>query len=262
MIGFGSIGRAVIELMPEAERNQCVGILVRAGKKSVFRDDPKVGTLVSADLQEILGMRPSVVVECAGHGALFDYGLEVLRAGCDLLAVSSGALADERLEKELREASLQGQRRVIIPAGAIVGIDGIAAAAVGGLSEVIYRGCKPPAAWRGSPAESLVQLEGLEEQTVFFQGSARQAARQYPKNANVAATVALAGLGFEKTKVKLVADPGLTANRHEVTACGAFGSLSLAVDGKHSPTNPRTSMQTAYSVVRCLRNELGSGVCL
>ena len=124
----------------------------------------------------------------------------------------------------------------------------------GELTQVTYRGRKPPQGWRGSPAESKLDLDALSEASTHFRGSARDAALEYPKNANVAASVALAGIGFDATVVELIADPGITRNVHEIVAEGEFGRCEFHIEGKSLPDNPRSSAITAMSVVREILN--------
>ncbi len=145
----------------------------------------------------------------------------------------------------------------MLPAGAIGGIDAIAAMRLGGLDAVRYRSRKPPAAWRGSPAEKVADLDKLTSRTVLYRGTAGEAALLYPQNANVAAAVALAGLGFDATEVELVADPEAPGNVHEIEAEGAAGRFAIQLQGKPSRTNPKTSALAALSVARALHQSGG-----
>ena len=104
------------------------------------------------------------------------------------------------------------------------------------------------------PADTVLDLDSLREPAVFYRGNAREAARDYPRNANVAATLALATLGFERTEVELMADPAAGGNLHEIEAVSDVGSITIRIEGRVSPDNPRTSMVTPYSVVRAVLN--------
>ncbi|TPG59686.1 aspartate dehydrogenase [Roseomonas nepalensis] len=211
---------------------------------------------VHAALEPFLAQAPDLVLECAGHGAVRAYAEAVLRAGRDLVVVSVGALADPALHDRLRAAAREGGARLVLPAGAIGGIDVLAAARASGLEEVSYIGRKPPRAWAGTRAEGLLDLGGLTEPATFFEGSARDAARDYPQNANVAATVALAGAGFDATRVRLVADPGIARNQHELVVRSAAVNFTIRLEGRPSAANPKTSLGAGYSVAREVLNRV------
>lgn len=262
LIGCGGIAQDVVAAFRSADTaagtaaNGCriVAALARPG-----RADKARAVLIGIDIVETLGdllaRRPKIVAEVAGQQAVDEYGEAVLRNGVDLLVISIGALADPALFERLKSAARAGDARLLLPAGAIGGIDAIAAMRIAGLQAVRYRSVKPPAAWRGSPAEQVVDLAKLTRRTVLYQGTAGEAALRYPQNANVAATLALAGLGFDATQVELVADPAATGNIHEIEAEGAAGRFAIRLEGKPSRHNPKTSALAALSVARALLNE-------
>lgn len=200
------------------------------------------------DPAELAAWKPSLVVECASHSAVREAVPVMLRMGIDTVIVSIGSLAEPDVLHDLEAAAVTGKSRLTIVSGAIGGLDVLRAAKLAGLSSVAYTGIKPPSAWKGSPAETFCDLTTIAKPTAFFEGSAEQAARLFPKNANVTAAVALAGIGFEKTKVALVADPTASFNCHQVTAEGAFGAFSIRLRNEPLPDNPKTSRLAALSV--------------
>jgi aspartate dehydrogenase len=117
---------------------------------------------------------------------------------------------------------------------------------------VTHRIIKPPAAWRGTAAEELVDLGALTTPNVFFSGTAREVAARFPANANVAVISALAGLGLDRTEVALVADPTVSRNCHQLTVRGDFGALNVLVENRPLAANPKSSELTALSVVRLI----------
>ncbi|MDE0522010.1 MAG: aspartate dehydrogenase [Boseongicola sp.] len=190
------------------------------------------------------------VVDCAGHGALRDHGPAILERGLDLVSVSVGALADAALSAKLEAAAMRGNTRLHLASGAIGALDCLQSARVGTLDKVTYVGRKPPCGWKGSPAESVTNLDAMQSGAVtHFVGSARDAALRYPRNANVAAAVALAGVGFDSTEVRLIADADIRENVHEIRARGDFGAFQFRVCGKSLPDNPRSSALAAMSVI-------------
>lgn len=211
-----------------------------------------------ADVEALIAERPDLVVECAGHDAVRDHVPALLRAGIDVAIVSIGALADDAVRTRLEAAADAGAARLILSSGALGGVDALAAARLAGLDEVVYTSRKPPLAWRGTPAEAVTALDRIACETVLFEGDARRAALAYPKNANVAAMVALAGPGFERTRVRLVADPAATGNTHELTVRSACLDMTISLTGRPMPDNPKTSTTTAYALAREVLNRVGA----
>jgi aspartate dehydrogenase len=259
VIGFGAIGSVLLGALSEQRGIEVVGILARAASASRVAATAPAAVRVVTTAADLLDLRPEIVVECAGHQGLRDHGEAVLRGGADLMVASVGALADAELEERLRAAAEKGGR-LLIPAGALAGLDALGAAKQAGLDSVEYTGRKAPKAWRGTRAETLVDLDRVAEPQVFFESDAREAALAFPKNANVVAAVALAGLGFEKTRVRLMVDPSASGNQHLVSAKGRFGEISTRVLAYTLPQNPKTSMLAPYSLVRALRMQVDSVV--
>jgi aspartate dehydrogenase len=255
IIGFGAIARDLIDILSaQDDAPDALSVLVRAERVEEVRQALGDRATVSADMAALLASRPDVVVECAGHGAVAAYGMEVLRNGTDLVVASVGALSDADLAARLAETARRTGAQCVVPSGAIGGIDALGAARLSGLASVSYTGTKPPAAWAGTPAEKACDLGALTEAFTFFEGTAREAAQAYPKNANVAATLALAGLGMDETTVSLVADPGATENVHSFNVASQAIEFSMRLVGKPSPLNPKTSRSTVYSIARAVVN--------
>jgi aspartate dehydrogenase len=251
LIGNGAIARLISQFCAvRADRFTIVGALglpsdtVSVGKHPVVQSWPALKAL-----------GPELVVECAGHGAVKAFAAQVLDDGIDLILASTGSLADAELWRTVKAAAERSTAQIKLPAGALPGIDALTAGRLAGLTKVTLRSSKPPHAWTGTPAEKSHDLAAIAAPTVIFSGNAREAALAFPKNANVAATAALAGLGFEETSVTLIADPGVTQNVHHLEAEGGFGKLVLEIQANPSPDNPKTSHMAALSIMRLLENE-------
>jgi aspartate dehydrogenase len=244
LIGLGTIARGALELLQPSDNVELVGAVVAHPEKA----RPGCGVRVCRAADELLALEPEVVVELAGHAALRCWGPTVLRAGIDLLMLSVGVLAEPDAERALLEAASTGGAQAVVLSGGIGGLDAIASARAGGLRRVTHTARKP--ARTLLPAEEAATLCEPRE---LFRGSVREGALLFPESINVAAAVALAGIGLDRTQVRVVADPGVDRNRHEVLAEGEFGQLRFEIANVPSEGNPKTGKLVAMSVVHALR---------
>ena len=251
ILGLGAMARQIVKrLCAEPLSNTTLAVLTRHGTTVT---SPAAQVEVFTELQSLLRWKPHLVVECAGHDAVTHVVPSLLEYGVDVVLASVGALADPDLRRALEAASRKGRSMLAYVSGAIGGLDVLSAARNAKLQRVTYIGRKPPTAWADSVAEQVCDLHALREPMSIFRGNAVDAARLYPKNANVAAAVALAGVGFETTRVELVADPLVSCNVHEVEALGAFGRFVLRLENEPLPDNPKTSWLAALSIEDAVR---------
>lgn len=239
LIGLGAIGRALVDLIARDRASPLVvvGALVR----DVVRHE-RDGVKTVASLSELMDLEPNVVAEAAGHSAVREWGPQCLRASIPLVMLSVGALADPSLEDELRACALEGDTRLELPSGGVGGLDVIASAANGGIDRVVHTLVKPPRALGVD----------VDARTVIFAGTAREAAAKFPQNANVAAAIAFAGVGLDRSQVVIVADPEATTNRSEIEVIGTFGRAAVVIDNKPSESNPKTAAIVAMSLKHAL----------
>ena len=253
LVGYGAIGQAVVAALQGDEALRISHVVVRRGKA------PQVAALLPPGIAAVesidaLDPRPDLLLEVASHSAVADFVPAALAAGIATAIVSTGALADDALRLRLEESAALGGTQLQLLSGAIGAIDALSAYREGRLKDVVYVGRKPPSGWRDTPAAAQFDLATLARATTIYEGTAREAARLYPKNANVAATVALAGLGFDRTRVRLVADPLAPGNVHRIEAASDAGTFAIELIGWPLPDHPRTSAMTVLSAVRALRD--------
>jgi aspartate dehydrogenase len=247
VIGLGAIGRPVAERLAAGAiaGAELVGVMRRAAPDGSSAGGVPGGCRL-ADLAAVVAAAPDVVVEAAGAEAFRAVVPALLARGIDVVAVSLAAMADVAVEAAVTTATATGGGRLLIASGAIGGLDALTAAREAGLDAVTLTQRKPPRAFPGRDLPAGVA-------TIVSDGSARDAALAFPKNANIAAAVALAGIGFDRTRVTVVADPAVDANIAELQARGAFGTLTVALANRPSPDNPSTARLAGLSVVAALR---------
>jgi aspartate dehydrogenase len=232
-------------------------VLVRPGRRTECEQKAHGRFRIVDALPDLLACKPRIVIEAAGHAAVAQFGAPILEGGCDLLLASVGALADSALAKRLATAAASGGAELWIASGAVAGLDGLLAARSAGLNSVTYTSLKGPDAWKGTPAQDVLGDEARAERVIFFSGSARQAALAYPQNANVGATIALASLGLDRTRVELGSDPDVNGPLGIIEADGAFGHFRFEILALASPTNPKTSALTGHSLVAAVCDGMG-----
>lgn len=257
IIGGGEIARLLIEHLGGAQADDA-RVVALAGRAPDSR-----GAALAArhGLEYVVGRAalaacaPDVVVEAASHQAVQEYGPALLEAGIPFIVLSGGALADDALRAGLEAAARRGNALLYVPSGGIGGLDALKAACAAGVDEVEIVVRKPPAAWRGiAYVETLgLDLAALAGETILFSGSARAGVPLFPANVNIAATLSMAGVGFDRTRLVVVADPALVRNTHSIAIRGPSGTIALRFESVPFPDNPKTAMLAAYSALAAVR---------
>ncbi|MFH0815348.1 MAG: aspartate dehydrogenase [Methanobacteriota archaeon] len=201
-----------------------------------------------------------LIVEAANQDAVIEFLPKALAARKDVLVLSVGALLNYDFRATCKDLATKNGRKIYIPSGAVAGIDGLGAAGEEQIDEVILMSYKPPAALEGAEyfKKRGIDLTKIDGPKVVFDGSAREAVKLFPKNINVAATISLAGLGFEKTRVKLVVDPKATKNTHRLIVKWKFGEIEAWTRNEPFPSNPRTSYLAALSAISAVKKIAGT----
>jgi aspartate dehydrogenase len=210
-----------------------------------FATPPRIVSLT--DLAEA-----DIVVEAAPAGLFEKIAEPAIEAARILVPASVGALLPRM--HLIRRAQETGAR-IIIPTGALLGLDAMRAAAEGPVESVTLETRKPPAGLAGAPylTQHGIDVADLTEPRLVFSGNAFEAANGFPANINVAAALALAGVGPARTRVEIWADPGITRNTHTIRVESAAARFTMTIEGIPSQDNPRTGMITPLSVLACLR---------
>ena len=233
-------------LIEDGQAGPCVVVAVLVRDRLRHLNAPPVTPSLFDSLDEVLGAKPDVVVEAAGHDAVRAHVPEVLRRGVDVLCISIGALADPGVLREITAAARAGRSRMLLASGAVGSLDALRAARTLGLNAVKHTIRKPLAALPDAPRPKA------DGDVLVFNGTARAAALQFPANANVVAAVGLAGLGLDETQVEIIGSSTAVRNTHEIHAAGAFGELAFQISNRPDPVNPRSSMLAAGSLAAAL----------
>ncbi len=257
IIGGGTIARLFLKHIRRGDlgRARVVAIVGRGGRSRGKHLAKAFRVPFVSGLKALLAAKPDVVVEAAAHEAVGEYGEPLLKKGIALIVLSCGALCDDALRKKLERAAAKSGALLSVPSGGIGGLDALKAACIAGVDEVTIAVTKPPAAWKGIPyVEKLrVDLDGLREARVLFEGPAREGVPHFPANVNIAAVLSLAGIGFDRTRLRAVADPALKYNTHTIDVKGRTGNFSIKLENVPAPDNPKTSWLACYSAPAALK---------
>ncbi|WP_287104276.1 aspartate dehydrogenase [Mesorhizobium sp.] len=258
LVGAGAIGQRLAELL--AQRPSSAIELVAVAERPVSSVKPwwPASVRLLTDPSDLAATRPDIVLEAASRQAVIEWGEPALRCARKFIVCSASALTDDSLLGTLLETARAAGSQLVVPHGALGGLQALSAASLLPLDTVTHTIRKPPEAWRGTMAETVADLETIAIATVLFDGSAREAASSYPANANAVVLSSLAGIGLDRTLVTLVADPAVSRNVHEVAARGAFGAFSFRIENEPMPANPKTSDMAALNLVRLLESEVGA----
>jgi aspartate dehydrogenase len=255
LVGCGAIGAEIAKAVDSGALDaKLVAVCDHNPETAAALIDSLQHKPVKARLEELVSLS-DVVVEAASQKAVPAIARAALEKGKRLMIMSVGALADREFFAEVKALAKEHGSLVYIPSGAISGLDGLKSASIGTIRTVTLTTTKNPSGLQGAPyiLENKIDLDALAGPTLIFEGSALQAVRAFPANVNVAATLFLAA-GESEVHVKVVADPGIHVNRHEILVEGDFGQISTKVENIPSPRNPKTSYLAALSAIATLRS--------
>jgi aspartate dehydrogenase len=250
--GFGAIGKVVARRLDQGIDGLTLAAV--AARNAARADEAMAGFRRKVAVVPLrrLSDHADIVVECAPAAVLRELAEPALAAGRIVMVLSCGALLDNF---DLVDLARRYGGRILVPSGALLGLDAVVAAAEGGISQVHMITRKPPQGLLGAPylEANGIDLGGLCEPKCVFSGTARDAARGFPANVNVAAALALAGIGPDRTTVEIWADPIVTRNIHRIEVEAEAARLSMQVENVPSAENPRTGRLTALSVIAALK---------
>jgi aspartate dehydrogenase len=258
IIGGGTIGRLFVEHIRRGDLGKDVTVVAIGGHRRGTRSEALATEFAipfSTETAALIAARPDVVIEAASHDAVRQSCGPLLENGIGVIVLSGGALCDDALRARLERAAHASGALLYVPSGGIAGLDALKAACVAGVDEVQITVMKPPPAWKEIDyVEQLgVDLDHLREPRTLFEGAARDGVPLFPANVNIAAVLSFAGIGLDRTRLKVIADPALTHNTHLIEIRGRTGNISIKVQNVPAPDNPKTAWLACYSALAALK---------
>jgi len=257
LLGGGTIARLVLQ---HQRRGELPGFEVVAicGRGATSRSAALASEYSVAHVSgtaALIEASPDVVLEAASHDGVREKLVPLLEAGISVVVLSAGALADDELRARAERAAAHTGALLYVPSGGIGGLDALKGACMAGVDEVTIQVAKPPAAWQEIPyvASLGLDLNSLTHATTLFEGTAREGVPLFPQNVNIAAVLALGGIGFDRTRLRVVADPSLKFNTHTIRVSGASGRFTVVLENVPAPSNPKTAWLACYSALAALK---------
>jgi len=259
IIGLGAIGREVANRIESGKvgEAQLVSLLCRDKNKNLLLSADQsehFKSIITDDIDEFFAAQPDIVIEAAGQPTLKHYGEMVLAKGIDLLVSSIGLFTDDRALTQFIETAERSGAKILLSTGALPAVDWMSAASLSEVNNISITQTKPVTSWKNTPAEEFIDLNSLQDPTCFFEETARESANLFPKSSNISAMLALATIGLDQTKVKLVADPTSEIMNTYIDFDSTVGKLQVNWQGVPSITNPSTSADVPLAIVKCIRN--------
>ncbi|MSP96826.1 MAG: aspartate dehydrogenase [Betaproteobacteria bacterium] len=257
LLGGGTIARLFLEHIRRGDlgRIDVTAVCGRSAESAGASLAKEYGVAFVVGVEALIASKPDVVVEAASHDAVREHLVRLLSARIAVIVLSGGALADDALRTAAETAAQDNDALLYVPSGGIGALDALKAACIAGVDEASIEVAKPPAAWKKIAfVEALgVNLDALREARVLFDGTAREGVPHFPQNVNIAAVLSMAGIGFDRTQLRVVADPALTHNTHTIRICGASGAITIVLENVPAPENPKTAWLACYSALAALK---------
>ena len=249
--GLGAVGLGVAQRLEAGIPGLALTAVAVRDKDKARRNLPDAGSRIPIMPAEALARCCDIVVECLPPEMFRKVAIPVIETGRIFMPLSVGQLLENW---DLVERAKAAGARILVPTGALLGLDAVRAAAEGAIHSVKMVTRKPPDGLEGAPylVERGISLKGLKESRKIFEGSAREGARGFPANVNVAAALSLAGVGPDKTRLEIWADPNITRNTHSIEVEADTARFAMTIEGIPSE-NPRTGRIVSLSVIAALR---------
>lgn len=252
IIGLGTIGNVVAKALDDGIGGMRLAAIASGRRDKAIASIAKLSEQVDLLTIDEVAERCDIIVDCAPKAVFRDIAMAALSRGRTLVTVSgAGILANEDIE----EVARQNGGQLVLATGALLGLDAVRAAAEGTIHSVRMITRKPPNALRDAPhiIDNNISLDRLNGAIQVFEGSAREGAKAFPANVNVAAALGLAGIGADATQLEVWADPHLDRNTHSIEVDADSAKFTLQIENVQSESNPGTGKITALSVIACLR---------